>query len=132
MNYDYIKNIKYAKLFFIIITFIVFFITLVLLSFVKCYDTYEMYANYDGVNLNVSVLIENSDIIKRAQFFKYNSKIMKYSIIQVSELLEKENNNYQIYSLKIKGNPFIKNEIVKVVFYYNRERIIKKIIRIIF
>ena len=132
MNYDYIKNIKPIKNYFIIIIFLIISVIIILLFFTRCYDTYQTYATYDGKSLNVSVQINSSDIIKKAHYFKHNSMVIKYKIDKVSDLLLKDNENYQIYVLKIDKGYFKENEVGKIVFYFKRERIIKKILRIIF
>ena len=70
---------------------------------------------------------------KYVKISEENVKNEEYSfkINSISNLLSENYQNYQIYTLKTNIN-LKENEVVKITFYYNKEKIIKKIFKIIF
>ncbi len=94
-------------------------------------DHLNLIAVSDGNNLLVQVPITYSDTIKGAKL-KIKNKDTFYTIAYISELKYDETAqiNYQIYALET-DNKYVENQIVNVSFYYNKEKIIKKVIRLI-
>ena len=60
-----------------------------------------------------------------------NNNEYSYKIDNISNLLNDNYQNYQVYTLKTNIN-LKENEVVQITFYYNKEKIIKKILKIIF
>lgn len=131
MNYYNLSKIKVHYNYIGYIVFITMIITIILSSFLSTYDTYTMYGVYNEGFLEVSVNIENSDAVDKGAYFEYENKKLNYQILDVSGLNIENNTNYQTYKLKI-NKEFKQNKIIKITFFYNKERIITKILRIIF
>lgn len=97
----------------------------------KIYDYANFVAVSDTDNLLVTVPISYSDTIHNA-ILKIKNQQYEYTVTNISELLYDANSqtNYQIYTIHI-AKKYLPNEMVKVTFYYNQEKIIKKLIRFI-
>lgn len=130
-NYQRLLHIKHHNYFcfFIIISIVIF------LSIYICQKSIADYINLqavsDGNNLLITVPISYSDTIRNA-ILKIKNIRMPYTITNISELQYDDTTkiNYQIYTLNL-NKKYQTNEIVKVTFYYNEEKIIKKLIRFI-
>ena len=131
ISFYYLLNLKYNKFY---IMYIILFIALILLivaSNIEVFDEYNTYGISLDNNLLIDVPINNSDSVNKGNYLminnlKYNYKIINISQVQISNMI-----NYQTFELKI-DKKFKNNELVKVTFYYKKEKMIKKIIRIIF
>ena len=111
--------------------FILFIITIILANLIRCYDIYDTYAIYNDGYLEVNVNIENSDALENTSYFEYQNRRYYYQVEEISSINIIKNENYQTYKLSIKEN-FKQNKIIKITFFYNREKILDKILRIIF
>lgn len=130
MNYYKLKNIKYKNNTLIIIFFGIVGILLFLLIFLQSYDNFVTYASFNGINFIVPIKLENSDIISEANILKIDDKTYNFSISNISEIFNENYINYQNYEITVPVK-FKNNEVKKITFYYKKERIIKKILKLI-
>lgn len=130
MNYYKLKNIKYKNNTLIIIFFGIVGILLFLLIFLQSYDNLVTYASFNGKNFIIPVKLENSDIISKANILKIDDKTYNFSISSISEIFNENYINYQNYEITVPVN-FKNNEVKKITFYYKKERMIKKILKLI-
>lgn len=130
MNYYKLKNIKYKNNILIIIFFGIVGILLFLLIFLQSYDNFVTYASFNVKNFIIPVKLENSDIISKAKILKIDDKTYNFSISSISEIFNENYINYQNYEITVPVN-FKNNEVKKITFYYKKERMIKKILKLI-
>ena len=130
MNYYKLKNIKYKNNTLIIIFFGIVGILLFLLIFLQSYDNFVTYASFNGENFIIPVKLENSDIISKANILKIDDKTYNFSISSISEIFNENYINYHNYELTIPVK-FRTNEVKQIPFYYKKERMIKKILKLI-
>ena len=130
MNYYKLKNIKYKNNTLIIIFFGFVGILLFLLIFLQSYDNFVTYASFNGENFIIPVKLENSDIISKANILKIDDKTYNFSISSISEIFNENYINYQNYEITVPVK-FKNNEVKKITFYYKKERMIKKILKLI-
>ena len=130
MNYYKLKNIKYKNNPLIIIFFGSVGILLFLLIFLQSYDNFVTYASFNGENFIIPVKLENSDIISKANILKIDDKTYNFSISSISEIFNENYINYQNYEITVPVK-FKNNEVKKITFYYKKERMIKKILKLI-
>ena len=130
MNYYKLKNIKYKNNTLIIIFFGIVGILLFLLIVLQSYDNLVTYASFNGKNFIIPVKLENSDIISKANILKIDDKTYNFSISSISEIFNENYINYQNYEITVPVK-FRNNEVKKITFYYKKERMIKKILKLI-
>ena len=130
MNYYKLKNIKYKNNTLITIFFGIVGILLFLLIFLQSYDNFVTYASFNGKNFIIPVKLENSDIISKAKILKIDDKTYNFSISSISEIFNENYINYQNYEITVPVK-FKNNEVKKITFYYKKERMIKKILKLI-
>ena len=130
MNYYKLRNIKYQNNAIIIIFTGIICILLFLLMVLKSYDSFVTYASFNGISFIVPIKLENSDIISDADILKIDDKTYNFSILNISEIFNENYINYQNYEITIPAK-FKNNEVKKITFYYKKERMIKKILKLI-
>lgn len=132
MTYDYLLNMKvkyHLKL--ILLTFVFIIVSGFVLTY-KVYDIYEIVGISTGDTVVINVPLDYSDTIKNGEYLKINDRKYDYEILDIGGLeydLEL-GLNFQSYSLKIEES-FKKNEVLKIKIYYDYEKIIKKIKKIL-
>lgn len=108
-----------------------FMIIVLLMLLIDVYDKYDVLGIYDGKDVVLKINKDNSDDIKNSKYLKINNKKVNYQIENISNLKVENYINY--YEVKISTNlKFQENEVVEMTFYNNKEKIIKKIMKIIF
>lgn len=130
-SYYFLQNIKYKNNLFLIIFLGIFIILINLSFFLETYSYFNTYGIYENGFIKVNILLENSDNITLSDKMKIKNEEYSFKINSISNLLNENYQNYQIYTLKTNIN-LKENEVVKITFYYNKEKIIKKIFKIIF
>ena len=133
MNYLDLINIKYSfkkRLFAMILVFILFTIYILNLNMPMNYSSYGY--NEDGLVV-VKLPIDNPDIIDNLEYIKIGSKSYKAKVQEISDvILDKENFiNYQIVKFKINKRS-INNETFRLDIFYNKEKVYKKLKKILF
>jgi len=131
LSYDYLLNIKYKRFGLIFIIILLLIILLILGFNIKTYNTYQIYGVYQNNYLAVNVPIIDSDAVLNGLYLKVNNDKYDYKIDRISSLEYYDNVNYQTYYLNLTNN-YQENEILKITFYYKKQRIIRKIFELIF
>ena len=132
ISYQSLLNIKNKEYISIIILPIIIIIIIFLASLLKMYDKITFTYIYDD-NVIVMVPIENVDSVIYGNFLAINNQKYDYEIIELSEIQSSNGFNYQNILLDVKGiNKLANNQLGTVSFYYNEDKIIKKILNIFF
>ena len=131
-NYQRLLNIPYKNYFGLIIVVGLTIILTIYIATKSLYDRLDLLAVSNGRNLVLAVPIEYSDTLTKDAVLNINKTKYNYAIESVSELLydEVRQINYQNFIITI-DKKYPLNEIVKVTFYYNKERIIQKVIKFV-
>jgi hypothetical protein len=122
-NYYNLLNLKYSRFIILLITFLIIIILYFALYNSYFYDSITLEAKIDNNILIVNVPINNSDTIKNGEYLIINKTKMTYKIIGF-ETSHSEN----IFKLNIKYEKF-KQKKEKIVFYYNKQRILNVILK---
>lgn len=133
MNYLDLINIKYSFKLGLFLFTIVF---LALVIYILNQDMYESYSTYGYVldgNIITKISIDSPDIIGNLKYIKIGSKKYKIKSMEVEDVvLDKENFiNYNIVKLKI-SDRLTNNEAFKFDIFYNKEKVYKKLKKILF
>lgn len=130
-SYNYLLSLQNKKHSLIIICAIFINIIFVLLITIGVYDSYDTLGVYDGNHLLLKIQQDNSDNIINGDFIKINNKELNYQVKGISELKVENYINYYEILIDVNEN-FEKNEVIKITFYNNKEKLMKKIIDFIF
>lgn len=130
MSIDGLLRIKYKKPVSIVIVIIVIFIVVIWLLNRKIYDVYNTYGVISNDNLIVNIPINYSDTIVSGTKIKVENDYYDLNIISISDLLISEGINYQEVRVKI-DNVYQENIILKITIYYNKEKVLKKLMKLI-
>ena len=131
-KYQSLLNINYHNYLVLLITVILLMIILVLSISLYSYDKCNYVGVFNENQIFVNVLYNNSDAILKGTYMVIDKKQYKYVIKNISDLMIDNQINYQVYTIDFKDNSLMNNEIINITFYYNRQKIIKKIINFIF
>ena len=129
--YNYLLNIKYKNVSFMIVILTISIIALILSCFLSTYDKYTVSGIWENNSIAINLPINNSDAVINGKFIKIDNKNYSYNIKSISKLQEYNFINYQTYMINI-SQDFIDNQVLNITFYYNKQRIIQKIIKLIF
>ncbi len=130
-SYASLYYLTYKKHVLLIILFIIIITSFVISFNTKAYSSYKTYGIYLDNHLYVDIPTDNSDVVKKGSYLKIDDEKYDIQIEEISDLQVEGNINYQTYSLK-SFREYKNNQIVEMTFYYNKQRIIKKIINLIF
>ena len=106
---------------------IIFMIT----NIITTYNVYNTKALFINNSIILNVELGNSDIINNSSYLKIDNKKYNYKIKSISDIKVDNFINYQEIQIDV-SNSFIENQVLDITFYYKEEKIIKKIIDIIF
>ena len=129
--YKSLYQIPYHKHFVLAFIIIIILISLVISCQIKAYSSFKTYGIYIDNHLYIDIPINNSDAVQKGEYLKIDDEKYAIEIEEISDLQVEGSINYQTYSLK-SFKEFKNNEVVEITFYYNKQRIIKKIIKLIF
>ena len=132
ITYQYLLNIRYKNNINIIIFSIFLFICFILACALFTYDRYTTYGVVKNNIIAINSSANNSDAVIKGDYLLINNKKYIYKILTISDLQEEDYVNYQIFNIDIQANNFLENQVLTITFYYNKQRIIQKIINIIF
>lgn len=130
-NYYELLNIKYKNHIIIYLILIIIFILLIVSLNIDSYDEYKTYGVYKNKTLIVSIPVINSDNLLTGKYLQINNKKYNYEINKISDLYVENYINYEDFEINIEKS-FLENEVVEITFYSNKEKMIKKIKRVIF
>lgn len=128
MNYEELLSIHYQNRKWIIIFAFLFLAMVIMALNVTVCDVYNTFAYYQNNNLILKIPIAYSDTVLTTEFFKINNNEYEFNIVQLSNLLVDTTTmtNYQEIILEIPES-FPENTVVQVAVYYNKEKVYKKI-----
>lgn len=129
MSYRDLINIRY-KLFGKILIFILLVIlTMIIIFPKKITDVYNTYGYIYNHKLIVNIPIDNPDTISKLKYIRVNDiKYDKNAIINISDVLidQLTLTNYQEITLSL-SKEYQENQILNVSFYFNEEKVLKKL-----
>ena len=130
MNNTYLSllNISFYKNKWILFLYISLIVLLILSFKISIYNTYKTYAISKDNLIIVSVPIYQNYSVKNGKYLKINNQNYLYEIIKINDI---DNNFNQEYVIKTNYN-LVEKEYLEITFFYNKEKVIKKIIDIIF
>ena len=127
MKFIYEKPKKYTIIFAIYILLIIFFI---ILSFnIKIYSKLKVKATLLEDKVVVPMILDNVDKIEKSTFLKLADKKYNFKILEYGKIYNNGNLNIQDIVIDSKINKKFENQIFKLTFYYDEEKMIKKIVK---
>lgn len=127
IKFIYEKPKKYTIIFVIYILLIIFFI---ILSFnIKIYSKLKVKTTLLEDKIVVPMILDNVDKIEKSTFLKLNDKKYNFKILEYGEIYNNGNLNIQDIVIDSKINKKFENQIFELTFYYDEEKIIKKIVK---
>ena len=130
MSYDELINIKYhVYQVFIILVGIALIVSLYALK-IEVYDVYNTFGYINNDNLILNIPIEYSDTVVNGEYLMINDKKYNCEILNISEILQSNNINYQEVTLKFE-NQFLENMVLNTNIYHTKEKVFTKIKKII-
>ncbi len=132
MSYDEVLNIhvKYPfKL--LIVGALLTFLIIIGVQF-SIYDVYTIVGVSTGDAILLNVPLEYSDTLNHGEYLKIGDNTYSFLILSIGELEFDwdQQVNYQTYSIKVDAK-FLENEVIKMTVYYDKEKIIEKIKKIL-
>jgi len=127
-NHLSLINIKYKEYLTTILLPIVFILLLVLSLILESSDKLKVRYIYNNNLFTITVPIENSDNIIAADYLLLDNRQYKFKINNIENDLI---NNYQIIDIEIETTK-IDNQVGTIIFSFNKEKIIKKVIKLLF
>lgn len=137
-NCDYLLNIKPKSFKFILFTTLIFFFFLIIAFQIEIDDTYisKAYIQCDNdCKLIMSLSISDIKLLKEYNKVMIENNKLEINKIDISEIKVdlKNKTNYQILTIFVDNNNNLSNKTIQdIKIFYNKERIIKKIFRILF
>lgn len=131
-SYQRLLNMPYRNYFGFFIVIALIFLLSIYIGSKSLYDRLNLVAVSDGNNLVVAFPTVYSDILNEDTILSINQKNYDYQILQISDLMYDDIRqiNYQNYIFQI-SEKYPLNKIVNVTFYYNKEKIFRKVIKFI-
>ncbi len=127
-NHLSLININYKEYLTILLVPIIFILLLVLSLTLESSDKLKVKYVYSNNLFTITVPIENSDNIIAADYLLLDNKKYKFNINNIENDLI---NNYQIIDVEIQTTK-IDNQVGTIIFSFNKEKIIKKVIKLLF
>ncbi len=131
-SYQKLLHLSYRNHVSMVIIFLLIVALTVYLSSNSLWERLDLIGVSDGENLLVSVPVTNSDTFTKMPVLKINNKRISYTITSISELEYDATSqiNYQIYTIQV-NKKYPLNSVVNLYFYYDQEKIYKKVIKFI-
>ncbi len=127
-NHLSLININYKEYLTILLVPIIFILLLVLSLTLESSDKLKVKYVYSNNLFTITVPIENSDNIIAADYLLLDNKKYKFNINNIENDLI---NNYQIIDVEIQTTK-IDNQVGTIIFSFNKEKILKKVIKLLF
>ena len=131
MNYSTLINMKYKKSKALIFLLLSSTIIVIYLLNKNSLDVYNTYAYYTNNSLLLNIPIESSDTLNNMEYIKINDEKYIVKELEIGPMLQNNYINYQEVKFMI-NEEFEENQVLKISIYYNNEKIIKKVKKIIF
>ena len=127
-NHISLINIKYKDFISFLIIPIILIIIIALASLIDMYDTVKTSYLYINNQFVITIPIDYSDKVIHSDYVLLGNKKYNYKIVNIDYQYGAE---YQTLFVEI-DIQLLENQIGTIVFNYNKEKIIKKIIRLFF
>lgn len=132
-NYASLLRLNYLKYYLIWFVPLIMIVVIILSFVIDSYDNLSFYYIFSNDYYNVTVPIENSDDVIGADYIMIRHKKYYFTINQISTVFDENGRIVQNIQLSIKGlEQRQDNQTGTMVFCYNKEKIIKKVIKILF
>lgn len=131
INYSDILNIENKNVKFSILLMIILFLLLLATICLETENFRKYQVIFENEQAKFIVLIDDVTIFKEINNIKIEDKVVVYEILSYSEIYNFDGNYYQNIIINFEKE-FLNNEIVEVVIYYDKEKMIKKIIDYMF
>ncbi|MBE6155152.1 MAG: hypothetical protein E7164_00135 [Firmicutes bacterium] len=129
-NYDFLLKIKTSNSILYIVILIILLLVFVLMFVIYTYSSYHTMGIYND-GLIVSVPLKNSDVVIKGNYLMIENRNYEYEVLEISDIQAENYINYQDLRINI-NEKFKENQVVEITFYYNKQRLIKKIVQFIF
>lgn len=127
MNYNKLFNLKQSNFHILVYAIIIFLGIIILLSlYVEVYQINEFYGIYENNQLNVKINEKLSENIYSVDYIEFKNEMLKIKDITFIDYEIVDNNIFSIVEIEI-DKKMKNNEIGKVKFYYEKEKLIKYI-----
>ena len=127
IKFIYEKPKKYTIIIVIYILLIIFFI---ILSFnIKIYSKLKVKATLLEDKIVFPMILDNIEKIEKSTFLKLADKKYNFKILEYGKIYNDGNVNIQDIVIDSKINKKFENQIFELTFYYDEEKMIKKIIK---
>ncbi len=131
-SYNSLLNISHKERLSLFILPVMIIITIVLMCFIQSYDVSSFLYVYEK-RFIVTVPVEDSDYVINGDFVTVENHKYEYEISNISSVMNDGMTNYQNITININGiKEPINNQVGTISFYYNKEPIIKKILKVFF
>ena len=132
-NYASLLRLNYLKYYLIWFVPLIMMVVIILSFVIDSYDNLSFYYIFSNDYYNVTVPIENSDDVIGADYIMIRHKKYYFTINQISTVFDENGRLVQNIQLSIKGlEKRQDNQTGTMVFCYNKEKIIKKVIKTLF
>lgn len=131
LNYQDMVYIDYKK-YISIYLFVVLIISLLIISFkFTVYSTKSYNALFEKDNLTIILPYDDVENLKNSEYLMINEDKYDFEIISFSEVYSVGEYYYQTATFTV-DEDFLENEIVEIKVFYNKDKMINKIIDLIF
>ena len=133
MSYLDLLNIKYKVKLILIFIIVSIISTVIYFLNLELYDTKETYGYIENGLLITRLDVNTPDTINTMKYVVIGSKKYKTTLDKVGTLsVDKDTlTNYQEISLKI-NSALRENQVFKIIILYNKEKVIKKVKKLLF
>ncbi len=133
MSYLDLLNIKYKVKLILIFIIVSIISTVIYVLNLELYDTKETYGYIENGLLITRLDVNTPDTINTMKYVVIGSKKYKTTLDKVGTLsVDKDTlTNYQEISLKI-NSTLRENQVFKIIILYNKEKVIKKVKKLLF
>lgn len=133
MSYLDLLNIKYKVKLILIFIIVSIISTVIYVLNLELYDTKETYGYIENGLLITRLDVNTPDTINTMKYVVIGSKKYKTTLDKVGTLsVDKDTlTNYQEISLKI-NSALRENQVFKIIILYNKEKVIKKVKKLLF
>ncbi len=132
MNYHDLLNIKYSIKYYFLLLILLFILLFIFISNKKIMDVYQTIGYVKDNNILINIPISNTMLSNLDNVTIENNKYYKNDLV-VSDILLDEINviNYQEIEISL-NNDIDDNLVVPVTIYYNEEKVLTKIKKLLF
>lgn len=133
MTYLDLLNIKYKKRGFLLFLTILLIVLVIYILNIKIYDTYNALGYFQNKKLITKVNVLDPDTINDIKYVVINNKKYKAKVSEVGkvELDEDSMITYQSVVIECRVNLY-ENQVVKIVILSNKEKVYKKLKKMLF